>query len=292
VEEAFLHLIYGLNSHREPCSHNKELNMADEAPSPVDEEKDKLLYGAFKESETSSRRKYVYTTLQEDEIRLVTLLPQSAGLPIFCNMSHVSLESEPIYEALSYTWGAREALTTISFNDRTMVVRRNLWMALSHLRHLTEPRVLWIDAICIDQSNNDERRSQVSKMFKIYEQASMVAVVIALLKAWRLLPSLRAIGDLARTYLRRTRSTQQRYSLCARELIGKDSGLYKNCRLRRELSYIVGLKSWPGLLLGGLLARSIFGNSLMSGWTYVPLIQSRPHLPVSWFDESAPLLRL
>jgi hypothetical protein len=150
--------------------------MADEAPSPVDEEKDKLLYGAFKESETSSRRKYVYTTLQEDEIRLVTLLPQSAGLPIFCNMSHVSLESEPIYEALSYTWGAREALTTISFNDRTMVVRRNLWMALSHLRHLTEPRVLWIDAICIDQSNNDERRSQVSKMFKIYEQASMVAV--------------------------------------------------------------------------------------------------------------------
>jgi hypothetical protein len=150
--------------------------MADEAPSPVDEEDDEALYWTFKESETSSRRKYFYTTLQGDEIRLVTLLPQSAGLPILCNMSHVSLENEPIYEALSYTWGAQEALTTISINGRTMAVRRNLWMALSHLRHLTELRVLWIDAICIDQSNNDERRSQVSKMFKIYEQASMVAV--------------------------------------------------------------------------------------------------------------------
>jgi hypothetical protein len=71
-------------------------------------------------------------------------------------------------------WESAEMLTTISMNRQPIPIRRNLWLALSHLRDLEKPRVLWIDALCIDQKNNDERSSQVSLMHKIYSSASKV----------------------------------------------------------------------------------------------------------------------
>jgi hypothetical protein len=82
------------------------------------------------------------------------------------------------YEALSYVCGPetpRRSITIIDKNDLTkknnFFVRNNLWLALRQLRLKFHLRVLWIDAICIDQWNPDERNHQVALMGMIYNRA-------------------------------------------------------------------------------------------------------------------------
>jgi hypothetical protein len=55
-------------------------------------------------------------------------------------------------------------------------VTTNLYAALLHLRNSSLERIIWIDAICIDQKNDEERAQQIQLMAKIYSQASRVLV--------------------------------------------------------------------------------------------------------------------
>ncbi|KAE9374993.1 hypothetical protein N431DRAFT_287752, partial [Stipitochalara longipes BDJ] len=81
------------------------------------------------------------------------------------------------YEVLSYTWGTTGATEKISVDDsKALEVRVNLATALRYLRLETEPRTLWIDAICIDQNNVEEKNTQVPYMTQIYREASCVQV--------------------------------------------------------------------------------------------------------------------
>jgi hypothetical protein len=57
-----------------------------------------------------------------------------------------------------------------------MPVTRNLYEALDALRFTAHPRKLWVDALCIDQANLEERASQVNIMRKIYKEADKVLV--------------------------------------------------------------------------------------------------------------------
>ncbi|KAH7378654.1 heterokaryon incompatibility protein-domain-containing protein, partial [Cadophora sp. MPI-SDFR-AT-0126] len=68
--------------------------------------------------------------------------------------------SECTYEALSYEWGHFKSSKEIFINGMRFFVRDNLWNALYDLRE-DSPRRLWIDALCIDQQNVDERNHQV-----------------------------------------------------------------------------------------------------------------------------------
>jgi hypothetical protein len=85
---------------------------------------------------------------------------------------------QPKYEALSYCWGSDELYKTIEINGQQIPVRRNLWGALKHLRHRLPrmKRTLWIDALCINQTDIMERNAQVSIMGSIF---SMVTKVLA-----------------------------------------------------------------------------------------------------------------
>lgn len=87
-------------------------------------------------------------------------------------------ESQEPYEALSYTWGCfRNPAVVQVLGDTDMTpttyleVTRNLETALRNLRQEHCPRVLWIDAICIDQSNIAERNVQVKRMKDIYRRS-------------------------------------------------------------------------------------------------------------------------
>ncbi|KAI5460152.1 heterokaryon incompatibility protein-domain-containing protein [Mariannaea sp. PMI_226] len=112
-----------------------------------------------------------------DSIRLVTLLPGKGESKVQCSLTAVRLSDNPKYEALSYTWGdPKFPRRSISLDGDNFVVRDNLWWALVYLRHPTEPRVLWIDAISIDQKNISERNSQVKLMGLIFSQASSVVI--------------------------------------------------------------------------------------------------------------------
>jgi Heterokaryon incompatibility protein (HET) len=85
-----------------------------------------------------------------------------------------SLEDHPPFEALSYTWGDPTEKHTISCEGKLIQVTRNLWQALHRLRLPDTPRTFWIDAICINQGDIEERTSQVLLMDTIYWEAYIV----------------------------------------------------------------------------------------------------------------------
>ncbi|KAK1856100.1 ankyrin repeat and sam domain containing protein 6 [Colletotrichum chrysophilum] len=88
--------------------------------------------------------------------RLLMLHQGMAG-EISCNIFEASLESDSAmpYEALSYAWGSTDQSETITANGKILHVTKNLYSALGHLRN-KENRILWVDAICIDQTNLQE----------------------------------------------------------------------------------------------------------------------------------------
>lgn len=108
------------------------------------------------------------------ETRLVTLQQGHFEDTIRCNLSKVSLMNEPSFQALSYTWGGPSFAGQIYLNGQPHQVTNNLESALRHLRHVSEPRVLWIDALCINQKDVLERNSQVRHTNSIYKKASEV----------------------------------------------------------------------------------------------------------------------
>jgi hypothetical protein len=80
------------------------------------------------------------------------------------------------YEALSYVWGDLSRTRSIFLDDVQFGVTSNLYAALLQLRDHSFPRIIWIDAICINQSDDDERELQIQSMAKIYGNAKRVNV--------------------------------------------------------------------------------------------------------------------
>jgi hypothetical protein len=96
-------------------------------------------------------------------------------------MSLKRQERTPKYEALSYVWGIERSPVPVMVKSQSLKrsflnVTQNLATALVYLRHRTEPRVLWIDALCINQEDMEERSSQVARMAEIYRLAHRVVV--------------------------------------------------------------------------------------------------------------------
>ena len=122
------------------------------------------------------------------EIRLLTLDPGRRNSKVRATLSHASFDQPPPYEALSYVWGnpvlkedgfppktrKPKKRRFLRLNGQSFAVGNNLYSALQHLRHDFESRTLWIDAVCIDQHNKDERGRQVRIMDQIYAKSSLV----------------------------------------------------------------------------------------------------------------------
>jgi hypothetical protein len=91
------------------------------------------------------------------------------------SFEEVELDPSLSYHALSYTWGSGEAVESIHIRDNVLSVLPNLFDALKKLRaHKYTP--IWIDRICINQGDDDERTSQVMLMRDIYRSAKLVLV--------------------------------------------------------------------------------------------------------------------
>lgn len=99
------------------------------------------------------------------------------------------LAYETKYEALSYVWGSPENTVEVyvrhsagSQSDHnnetpmTMHIGRSLASALTHLRYPDRPRRLWVDAVCINQADIEEREKQVKRMDSIYSLAQRVVI--------------------------------------------------------------------------------------------------------------------
>jgi hypothetical protein len=118
----------------------------------------------------------------EDDFRLVEIQPGKPDDAICCNLFNTIVRDEPKYEALSYTWGSPLNKQSIqcrhAASDRAghLLVTRNCAAALRRLRLEDSPRAVWIDSICIDQTEVTERNHQLGLMAQIYTQAERVVI--------------------------------------------------------------------------------------------------------------------
>ncbi|KAF2672779.1 hypothetical protein BT63DRAFT_420986 [Microthyrium microscopicum] len=101
---------------------------------------------------------------------------QDESKPCGGSLTIVSLNDNPEYEALSYVWGDENLKSTFILDGVEVKITENLAVALRHLEPTEKPLVLWIDAICINQSDNVEKSHQVSQMKDIYSAATSVTV--------------------------------------------------------------------------------------------------------------------
>ena len=104
---------------------------------------------------TSNHYPYLPLDPSRDEIRLIHKSePFEVEEMINCTLHHVSLHQNPVYEALSYTWGDRNGDShlrhNIRVNGHVVSVTKNLELALRQLFSVDQSKVLWIDALCID----------------------------------------------------------------------------------------------------------------------------------------------
>ncbi|CZR67662.1 uncharacterized protein PAC_17561 [Phialocephala subalpina] len=120
--------------------------------------------------------KYQPLNLDRPSIRLLKLLEGNFGDDIQCELIDGWIEESIPYDALSYTWGSTERAATITVDGSIMGVTVNAYEALQQIRSKDESRYLWIDAICIDQENLQERGHQVQQMGLIYQKAERVFI--------------------------------------------------------------------------------------------------------------------
>ncbi|KZL81543.1 heterokaryon incompatibility protein [Colletotrichum incanum] len=123
---------------------------------------------------------FVYDRLsQEDrEIRLVSFCVPAAVCDDTINLtsSRVSPNYHPSYHALSYVWGGPTPTATVNLNNKSLPIGNNLQSALLHLRQNGVVSWFWVDAICIDQNNQEERNWQAAQMRDIFAQADLVHI--------------------------------------------------------------------------------------------------------------------
>jgi hypothetical protein len=134
-------------------------------------------------SRAPKRTSYRYAPLSpgKDSIRLLRLMPHEDELAdIQCELFEYSLQSlcqgNHLYEALSYVWGSPDKKLPIFIGKERFDVTVNLHAALSRLRNHAMERILWVDAIAIDQDNLEEKEHQIQFMARIYNQANRVIV--------------------------------------------------------------------------------------------------------------------
>jgi hypothetical protein len=105
---------------------------------------------------------YSFLPPDGDNIRLLRLLPnEDEATPLHCELRNYSLQKlgprTHLYEALSYVWGNPCETLLIYVDKNQFLVTVNLHAALSRLRDHSFERIIWVDAICINQKNPEEQ---------------------------------------------------------------------------------------------------------------------------------------
>ncbi|KAH7303631.1 heterokaryon incompatibility protein-domain-containing protein [Stachybotrys elegans] len=105
-------------------------------------------------------------------IHLLHLQPGQTSDPIVCETQQVPLSSDVPYETLSYCWGNLPLEMSILQDGSPKAITLSLSMALRQIRNPNKARTLWVDQLCIDQSNETEKSRQVSVMQDIYRKSA------------------------------------------------------------------------------------------------------------------------
>ncbi|TPX14639.1 uncharacterized protein E0L32_005331 [Thyridium curvatum] len=149
---------------------------------------------------------HVYTPLKDGEIRLLFMDSISPGgvtwslRPVSLLDSNQSSESVE-FDALSYAWGNQHNTFPFMLSDgRELQIHENLHDAMPCLARRRTPLPIWIDAICINQSDDAEKNLQISMMRRVYRSASHVIIWLGRAttyseQAIALLPVIARVGE-------------------------------------------------------------------------------------------------
>ena len=130
---------------------------------------------------STSKSTYQYPSLgpiTETNIRILNIFGDTEqDSPIRCDLEVCNLNQQnAVPEALSYVWGVDQSEDPIFINNNPFFVTKNLHTILRGLRRRDVSRRIWVDAICIDQSNLEEKTHQVRLMRDIYTKAGATII--------------------------------------------------------------------------------------------------------------------
>ncbi|KAK4508208.1 hypothetical protein PRZ48_001946 [Zasmidium cellare] len=116
--------------------------------------------------------------LESGWIRLLHILPGAGDDRLGGTLEQVHLTERERYETLSYTWGQEKAKDSVFVEGKLVAVTPNCSNAIRNLRRAVAARTFWIDAVCINQGNKDEKAQQFSMMGDIYARSQRTVVYL------------------------------------------------------------------------------------------------------------------
>jgi hypothetical protein len=123
----------------------------------------------------NSSVRYHYMALTSPrQIRLLRILRRKPGHGLQCELVHVDLDNRPGFEAISYTWRRQNSTENIILDGRRLAVTLAVYEIAKYLQSFTKEKFLWIDAVCINQPDMDEKNIQVPLTKDIFLHAFRV----------------------------------------------------------------------------------------------------------------------
>ncbi|POS76294.1 hypothetical protein DHEL01_v205313 [Diaporthe helianthi] len=179
--------------------------------------------------------RYVYPPLPSSRhIRVLKLhpAPSSDDPALSVELLSVPLDNAPPFKALSYAWGTSSPRTEIRCSGLTIAVGPSLYSALCHMRHSTpgKTRLMWVDALCINQEDIPERNAQVRIMNDIYKRAwgTMIWLGEADVTIVRAFGWLRCLHEAFKHDFQRCRDGLETRRECSKRFSAKDSNLVRS----------------------------------------------------------------
>ncbi|KAJ3565837.1 hypothetical protein NPX13_g7350 [Xylaria arbuscula] len=151
----------------------------------------------MKSEEVWRQHLYLQTRLKEKNgrIRLLTIQPRQYTVSrpevtsntIHCFLRLAELKDRPQYTVVSHRWHTTDAVDetkSLLVNGASVPVSTGLFEVLHHLQKEAEPAVIWIDALCINHADEDEREKsvQVAQLAQIFSTADKTFVYLGATK--------------------------------------------------------------------------------------------------------------
>ncbi|KAI1039028.1 hypothetical protein LB503_007834 [Fusarium chuoi] len=208
----------------------------------------KELYSFFVRASTGAQYTYMPLSDSSDRsvIRLIKLHPGSGEDPLRADILHASLDSDVVgrYEAVSYAWEDGHATNKLETPRGILLITPSLFHALHRFRLKDEPRMLWADAVCINQSDNAEKASQVALMSDIYASAACTLVYLG-----READGSEVVGELLTRFARASSSLYLLYGRHGMEVLRDIGSIPPPMRVILEEHQLPGLEhpAWKAL---------------------------------------------